>query len=348
MLLGRTSIKYHKKNILGKKPKTFCFRKTSFVHPLSGTYYALLFGYFCLKFLPDVLHHVYWVFDEIWAPDSSLKIGNKFFIHHCQNWKEGSFVCETVWFSSWANTDPFYLKFVDFCPKFSGDSYVEFQEKTMSGQFFRNFVQTKAILYRNLWNYALLSEILFWIRIALKKFTQVVSYVLWTQVRTHVYKISQKEYTGEITHDVFFFGKPILFTLGSRLTMPYSLGILVWNYYQTFFTVSNEFWIRFEPQIHPKRLAINFLFITVRTERKVRLCGKLFDIFRGRILLRLTLKLSRFVSNSVEILKWNFRKKTIAGEFFRNFVQTKAILYRILWNFALLFEILFWVRIALK
>jgi len=30
-----------------------------------------------------------------------------------------------------------------FFPKFSGDSYVGFQEKTISGEFFGNFVQTK-------------------------------------------------------------------------------------------------------------------------------------------------------------------------------------------------------------
>jgi len=174
-------------NIRGRKPRTLSFQKTSFVHPRSGTYYALLFGYFGLKFLPDVLHRVYWVLDEIWAPDSSLKIGNKFFIHQYQNWKKGLFVCETVWFFSWANTHSFYLKFVYFCLKFSGDAYVEFQEKTMSGKFFKIFVQTKTILYRNLWNFALLSEILFWVRIALKKFTQVLSYVVCTHVRRHVH-----------------------------------------------------------------------------------------------------------------------------------------------------------------
>ena len=65
-------------------------------------------------------------------------------------------------------THPFHLKFVAFFTKFSGDSYVEFQEKTVSGEFFRNFVQTKAILYQNLWIFALLSAILFWVRIALK------------------------------------------------------------------------------------------------------------------------------------------------------------------------------------
>jgi len=59
-------------------------------------------------------------------------------------------VCETVWFFPWANTHPFDLKFVAFCPKSSGDSDVEFQEKTISEEVFINFLQTKAILYRNL------------------------------------------------------------------------------------------------------------------------------------------------------------------------------------------------------
>ena len=85
---------------------------------------------------------------QIWAPASSHRIGNKFFIHHCRGRKEGSLVYETISFFSWVNTHPFDLKFVAFCPKFSGHSYVEFQEKTISGEFFRNFVQTKAILYQ--------------------------------------------------------------------------------------------------------------------------------------------------------------------------------------------------------
>ena len=79
---------------------TFCFRKTGFVHFRSGTYRALLLGYFGLKFLPDIRRCVYWVLAEIWARDLSHKIRNKFFIHHCPGWKEGSFVCETVWFFS--------------------------------------------------------------------------------------------------------------------------------------------------------------------------------------------------------------------------------------------------------
>jgi len=126
---------------------TFCLSKTSFVHSRSGTYHALLLGYFGMKFLPNVRHPVCWVLVEIWVPLSSQKICNKFFIHHCQGWKEGSFVCETVWFFSWVNTYPFDLKFVEFCPKLSGDSYMDFQEKTIMGEFFRNFVQIKAEIW---------------------------------------------------------------------------------------------------------------------------------------------------------------------------------------------------------
>ena len=37
------------------------------------------------------------------------------------------------------NTPLFGLNFIAFCPKFSVDSCVEFEEKTISGQFFRNF-----------------------------------------------------------------------------------------------------------------------------------------------------------------------------------------------------------------
>jgi len=114
---------------------TFCFRKTSFVHPRSGTYYILLFGYFGLKFLSDIPHRVYWVLAEIWASDSSHMIGNKFFIHHCQDWTEGSFVCETVWFFSWANTHPFDLKFVVFCPKFMEILTWNFREKLFPDNF---------------------------------------------------------------------------------------------------------------------------------------------------------------------------------------------------------------------
>ena len=141
---------------------------------------------------------------------------------------------------------------------------------------------------------------------------------------TSMKKIRKRRYGGEKLGR-FVFGKPILFTLGLGLTAPYSLGILVWNFYQTFVTLSAEFWLRFEPQIRPTGLAINFLFVTARAERKVRLCAKLFDSFRGWILIRLTWNLSRFAPNSVEILGWNFRKKLFLEKFFRNFVQTKTI-----------------------
>jgi len=67
---------------------------------------------------------------------------------------------------------------------------------------------------------------------------------------------------------------------------------------------------------------------------------KLFDFFREWILIRLTYNLSHFVSSSVEILMWNFRKNLFRENFSEIFAQTKAIIhYRNLWNSALLFAI---------
>jgi len=140
--------------------------------------------------------------------------------------------------------------------------------------------------------------------------------------KEHVHKRFTKRRYGEENPGSFVFGKPVLFTIGLGLTTPYYFGVLVWNFYQMFVIVSIEFWLRFEDQIRTTRLLINFLLITARAERKVGLCVKHFYFFRGRILIRLTWYLSRFVPNSMEIHTWNFRKKTISGEFFWNFMQT--------------------------
>jgi len=276
----------------------------------------------------------FWLRFEAHIRPTRLEI-NFLFVTACQSRKEGLLVCETVWFFSWANTRPFDLKFVPFCPIFGGDSYVEFQEKTILEEFFGNFVQTKAILNQNLWNFAVLSAIFILGPYCAEKVHTSTSICCSHPGKEAGPWKNHKKEIGEENPTRFVFGKPVLFTLGLGLTTPYSFGVSVWNFYQTFATVSIEFWLRFEAQIRPTWLGINFLLITARAERKVRLCVKLFNFFRGRILVRLTWNLSRFVPNSVEIITWNFRKKTISAEFFENFVQTKA-LYQNLWNFALL------------
>jgi len=64
----------------------------SFDHSCSGTYYALLLGYFGMKLLPDIIHFVYWFLASIWAPNSFHKICNKFFYSSLPGLK-GRFVC---------------------------------------------------------------------------------------------------------------------------------------------------------------------------------------------------------------------------------------------------------------
>ena len=158
-------------------------------------------------------------------------------------------------------------------------------------------MQTKTILYQNLWNFALLSDILFCVRIALKKFRQILSYVVCTQVGRHVHKqIRKRRYGGEKPRR-FVFGNPVLFTLSLGLTTPYSLAILVSNFYQTFVTMSNEFWLRFEPQIRPTKLRINFLFITARARNESLFVCEVVWFFRGWILIRLTFENERNKSN---------------------------------------------------
>ena len=261
---------------------------------------------------------------EVWGPVSSHKIDNKFFIDHCQIWNETSFLCETVWFFSWANTHPFDLKFVAFCPKFSGDSYVKFQEKNYFGRIFWKFCANQSST-ENCEISSYFRHFFFWIRIALKRFTQVLPYVVWTQVRRHVHKRITKRRYGKENPGRFVFEKPVLSTLGLGLTTPYSLDVLVWNFYQTFVTVSIEFWLRFEAQIRPTRLAIKFLLITLSGLKGSFVCVRNCLIFFVDEYSSVWPEICYVLSQ----IQWKFLrgisgKKTISEEFFENFVQTKA------------------------
>jgi len=136
-------------------------------------------------------------------------------------------------FFSWVNSHPFDIKFVAFCPEFSGDSYIEFQEKIISWKFFRNFranqcerttTETYEISPKFL-------QFLFSIRIVLKMFSQVLSYGFCTQVRRDVHKRITKRRYEEEKRLRFLFRKPVLFTFGLVLITPYFLGVLVWKFY---------------------------------------------------------------------------------------------------------------------
>jgi len=102
------------------------------------------------------------------------------------------------------------------------------------------------------------------------------------------------------------------------------LRILVWNFYQSFIIGSTEFWVRFEPQICPMGFAISFLFITARVEWKVRLCVKLFDFFRGWILIRLPWNFVAFCPKFSRDSYVKFHEKVISGEFFINFIENQG------------------------
>jgi len=75
--------------------------------------------------------------------------------------------------------------------------------------------------------FGLLSDILLCVRIAPKKFTQVLFYVVCTQVRGHINKQITKRRYGVEKPGRLVFGKPVFSALGLGLTTPYSLCILV-------------------------------------------------------------------------------------------------------------------------
>jgi len=175
------------------------------------------------------------------------------------------------------------VKFVMFCPKFSWHSYMEFLQKKYFGRIFQKFYVNqgysllKFLTFRHTFCKKI-SRTILRLKI-LKKFTQVISYVICTILRRQVHKKFRKRLYREENPGCFIFEKQVLFTLDLGLTTPYSPGLLVWNFYQTFVIVCIEFWLRFEPQIRPSRFSVNFLFITPWVERKDRLCVKLFDFF---------------------------------------------------------------------
>jgi len=90
-----------------------------------------------------------------------------------------------------------------------------------SGEFFGNFVQTKVIFSTETCEILpYFRKFLFWVRTVLKKFIQVLPYVVCTKVRRHVHKPITKRRYGEENPGLFVFGKPVLFTLDLGLTTP--------------------------------------------------------------------------------------------------------------------------------
>ena len=173
-----------------------------------------------MKFLPYIRHCVYWVLAKIWDPNSSHKICNKCFIHHCQGWKEDSFVCETVFFPRWI-----LIRFVsieiltwNFRKKLFRESFLE---KLCKPRLFSTKI-CEILPYFLQFHYG---SILHW-KIP-KIFTQVFSYVVCTQLRRHIHKkITKRRYREEKSGCVVF-RNLVLFTLGLGLITPYSLGLLV-------------------------------------------------------------------------------------------------------------------------
>jgi len=143
---------------------------------------------------------------------------------------------------------------------------------------FQKLLTLQGLLFLDVRNFSLVSVILFWI----KTYTSTLIYRL-CPIKEACQKRKHKKIYKEVKSEHSVFGKisfPVLFALGWGLITPYSLGVLIWNFFQAFLIVCIELWLRFVPQIRSTRFAMNFLFIIATIERKVSFCVKLFDHFR--------------------------------------------------------------------
>ena len=199
-----------------------------------------------------------------------------------------------------------------------------------------------------MWNSALRSAIFFRVRIALKKFTQVLSYVVCTQVRRHAHKKITKKRYGVEKPGRFFFRKTNFVYSRSRTYYALRLGyfglrflpdIRHWVYW-----VLDGIWALDSSQ----KIGNKFLFITARAERKDRLCVKLFDFFPTWILIRLNWNLSCFITNLVQVPKWNFKKKLFWENFSEILCKPRLSSTETCEILPFFLQFFFRVRIALK
>ena len=227
-----------------------------------------------------------------------------------------------------------------------------FQQEIHFAKCSWNFLHSKALLFPDLQNSSVVSSFLFWVHIAL--ISSENTYTSTFICRLYPVKDAcskwkhRKRYKAEKPERSIFekTSFPVLFAIGLRVITPYSLGVLIWNFYHTFLIVCIELWLRFQPQIRSTKFAMNFLFIIVTNERKFRFCVKLFDHF----LTGYSFFWAEICRASSQILLVFFHKISSRNYFWkcsRNLLHSKAFLSPDLRNFALVSAILFWVHIAL-
>jgi len=274
--------------IRGRKSRTFCFRKTSFVHSRSGTYYALLRGCFGLKFLPDVVT----VSTDFWlrfeAQTRPTRLAINFLLTTARAERKVRLCAKLFDFFRGRIRIRFTSNLSRFVPNSVEILTWNFRKKLFLENFSKILCQPRFSSFETCEISPYFRQFLFWVLIALKRFTQELPYVVCIQVRRDVNKIITKRRYGPKISRTICLRKSSSVHSRSGTYYALLLGCFRLKFLPDVVTVSIEFWLRFEAQIRPIKLAINLLLIIARAERKVRLCAKLFDFFRGRILIRLT------------------------------------------------------------
>jgi len=197
------------------------------------------------------------------------------------------------------------------------------RKKLFRENFSQILCKPKAILYQNWWNFAQLSAILFWVRIKLRKFTQVLSYIVCTQVRRHVHKKITEVDTGKKSQDVLFSENQFC-----SLSVWDLLRLRPWVFWSEIFTRCSSLCLL--------RFCWDLSSIFVRQDWQW-FFNKPLQGLTGRfvcVLNCLILFVCEYsyvwpeICHVLSQIQWRFLRgisgKNYFGEFFRNFVQTKG------------------------
>ena len=203
------------------------------------------------------------------------------------------------------NTRPFELIFVAFRPKFYWDSSIRFQKEIIFGKCSRNFLQSKALLFPDLRNFCHVSTILFWVHIVLKSFEN--TYTSTFTRLLYPFKEVRPKWKHRIRYKeekpgCFVFWKtsfPVLFTLGPRLITPYSLGVVIWCFYQTLLIVCIEVWLTFELEMPSTIFAMIFFIHHCHDRKEGLFLFEIFLSFSNWIFVWLSWNFPRFIPNFV-------------------------------------------------
>jgi len=201
-----------------RKARMFHFRKTIFVHSPTGTYYTLLLGIWVWKFYQTfvILSVGCWL--RLESQIRSTRFAINFLITVTAEKKVRLYVKLFDFFlGEYSSVWPEIYRILS---QIQSRFLLGISRKSYFRRIFQKYFLNQGYPLPKLVKFHPTFCNFILVHIVLKKFTQVLSYVVCTQLRRHVHKKITKRRYEEEKSARFVFRKLVLFTLCLTLTMP--------------------------------------------------------------------------------------------------------------------------------